>query len=88
MAENERNGQRIVVQVCIECGKEYFFENREPAADMRCDKCGSGVFRSFDADANPDELAQDYTEATARDVATDDPATDVTRGDLHDLNNV
>jgi DNA-directed RNA polymerase subunit RPC12/RpoP len=84
----EEQGQNVLVQVCIECGKEYFFTNEQPPKDQRCDKCGNTVFRSFYADTQPDDVAQDYADATDRDVATDDPATDVTRGDLHDLNNL
>jgi DNA-directed RNA polymerase subunit RPC12/RpoP len=85
MADNEN---RVLVQVCIECGKEYFFESDQPSKDMKCEKCGNGVFRSFYADMRPDDVAQDYADSTDRDVATNDPATDVTRGDLHDLNNI
>ena len=87
MAEGSSD-QGILVQVCIECGKEYFYEDRMPPADQKCDKCGNGVFRSFYADANPGEAAQDFADSTERDTATNDPATDITRGDLHDLNNL
>ena len=79
---------RVLVQVCIECGKEYMFENAEPPGDLRCEKCGSEVFRSFYAMTQDDEVDADFREATERDTATDDPATDVTRGDLQDLGNL
>jgi predicted nucleic acid-binding Zn-ribbon protein len=89
MAENDnRDGTRILVQVCISCGKEYFSDAQEPASMQSCEKCGGVVFRSFHADTNPDDVGRDYGDATDRNVATDDPATDVTRGDLHDLNNL
>jgi predicted nucleic acid-binding Zn-ribbon protein len=78
----------ILVQVCIECGKEYFYDDGVPPRDQRCEKCGNTVFRSFYADARPDDAAQDFADSTERDTATNDPATDITRGDLHDLNNI
>ncbi len=88
MGEDQQQNRTVLVQVCIECGKEYMFEEQEPPKDQKCDKCGNSVFRSFYADTQPDEVARDYAESTERDTATDDPATDITRGDLHDLNNL
>jgi hypothetical protein len=88
MADREQADDGILVQVCIECGREYFFNENEPPTDLVCEKCGGTVFRSFDADPTPDDAAEEFAETTERDVDTDDPATDVTRGDLHDLNNV
>src|SRR5690606_20382781 len=40
MAGNERGTDGVLVQVCLECGKEYMFEDAEPPADLKCDKCG------------------------------------------------
>ena len=88
MGDDQDRTGTVLVQVCIECGKEYMFEDSAPPRDQRCDKCGNMVFRSFYADTHPDEVALDYAESTERDTATNDPATDVTRGDLHDLNNI
>ncbi|MGH7505577.1 MAG: hypothetical protein ACRELX_07985 [Longimicrobiales bacterium] len=78
----------VLVQVCIECGKEYMFEDAEPPDDLTCDKCGNTVFRSFHASPVEDDVERDFREATDRDTATDDGATDVTRGDLQDLGNL
>ncbi|HEX6308261.1 MAG TPA: hypothetical protein VFZ69_08750 [Longimicrobiales bacterium] len=78
----------VLVQVCLECGKEYMYENEEPPSDLTCEKCGNTVFRSFYANTRTDETAEDFREATERDVLTTDSATDITRGDLHDLNNL
>jgi predicted nucleic acid-binding Zn-ribbon protein len=84
----ERNqGDGVLVQVCLKCGKEYMFDDQEPPADLTCDKCGNTVFRSFIGQQRQDEVAEDYREATERDTLTDDPGTDITRGDLHDLGN-
>lgn len=87
MADANSGGGGVLVQVCIQCGKEYTFE-AEPPQDMQCDKCGNAVFRSFYADAVPDEVAEDFRESTERDTLTTDPGTDVTQGDLHDLRNL
>ena len=88
MARDEDTGSGVLVQVCLECGKEYYFDATPPEPDMTCQKCGNGVFRSFMAERVPDEVQADFAESTERDTRTDDPATDVTRGDLHDLNNL
>lgn len=77
----------ILVQVCVECGKEYYYDKIEPPADQKCEKCGNVVFRSFFDNTIEDEAVTDFEETTGRDLRTDDPATDVARGDLYDLNN-
>lgn len=88
MAREDEGSGGVLVQVCLECGKEYYFDDQEPSAGLTCEKCGNGVFRSFYAEHRPGEASADFAETTERDVRTDDPATDVTRGDLHDLNNL
>lgn len=89
MAETRGDGgaDGVLVQVCVECGKEYFYDDTPPPADQKCEKCGNTVFRSFFDATDGDEVLADFDETTGRDVGTEDPATDVTRGDLHDLNN-
>lgn len=88
MAAQEKGSGEVLIQVCMECGKEYMFENQEPAEDLTCDKCGNGVFRSFYASARADEVSDDFRDSTERDVLTTDSPSDITRGDLHDLNNL
>jgi predicted nucleic acid-binding Zn-ribbon protein len=88
MARDDRNTGSVLVQICIECGKEYMFDSGEPPDDLTCEKCGNGVFRSFHANARPDEASEDFRETTDRDLLTTDSASDVTSGDLHDLNNL
>ena len=53
-----------------------------------CMKCGNEVFRSFFSVVGDDEAATDFSDATERDLATNDDAGDVTRGDILDLNNI
>lgn len=88
MADEKDRTSGVLVQVCLECGKEYYFDDHEPKAGLTCERCGNGVFRSFFAERRPSEAHQDFLDSTERDVRTDDPATDVTRGDLQDLNNL
>jgi predicted nucleic acid-binding Zn-ribbon protein len=88
MADQDRGADEVLVQVCLKCGKQYSFDEGEPPADLACEKCGSDVFRSFYADTAADEAAEDFRDSTERDTLTTDPATDVTRGDLHDLGNM
>ena len=77
----------VLVQVCVECGKEYFFDDAPPAADLTCERCGNTVFRSFFDVTDGDEVAADFEASTSRDITPEDPATEVSRGDLFDLNN-
>jgi hypothetical protein len=77
----------VLTQVCVECGKEYFYDDEPPPAEQECERCGNKVFRSFFDATSPDEAGDDFRETTERDTRTDDPATEVTRGDLFDLNN-
>lgn len=88
MADKDQGTGEVLVQVCLECGKEYMFENEESPDDLTCDKCGNGVFRSFYANARSDEASDDFRDTTERDVLTTDSASEITRGDLHDLNNL
>ncbi|MGH7475755.1 MAG: hypothetical protein ACRELD_05660 [Longimicrobiales bacterium] len=76
----------VRVQVCVECGREYMFEGETPA-DLACDRCGGTVFREFYADAQTDDVEEEFREATERDLATDAGGSDVRPGDLYDLNN-
>jgi hypothetical protein len=88
MAQRDRSSESILIQVCLECGKEYMFDDQPPPDDLTCSKCGNGVFRSFYASTGDDEVRSDFEDDTERDTGTTDPATDVSRGDLHDLGNL
>jgi hypothetical protein len=88
MARKDQGTGGVLVQVCMECGKEYMFEDQESPEDLTCEKCGNTVFRPFYAHARSDEASDDFRDSTERDVLTTDSASEVTRGDLHDLNNL
>ena len=75
----------MLTLVCEQCGKDYFFEDEPPPADMKCEKCGGTVFRSF-YDTIGDEAADDFRDSTERDLDPDDAEGDVMPGDIMDLN--
>jgi hypothetical protein len=77
----------VLTLVCEMCGKDYFFEDEQPPEGMKCEKCGSTVFRTFH-DHGGDEAADDFRDTTARDLHPDDPEGDVLPGDVMDLDNV
>lgn len=87
MAREDRDANGLLVQVCIQCGKEYMFEEQEVPTDLACSKCGSSVFRSFVANTAANDALDEFRSSTERDTLTTDPGTDITRGDLHDLGN-
>jgi len=79
--------QGVLTQVCVQCGHEYFYDRVQPPSVQVCERCGNRVFRSFFSVTDGDEVDADHREMTERDVTTEDPGTDVTPGDLADLNN-
>jgi DNA-directed RNA polymerase subunit RPC12/RpoP len=81
----EAPAEGVLTQVCFTCGHEYHFDS-EPPDDLKCEKCGGTVFRSFFSPDPSDEAARDFADSTARDLDPDDPATDTMPGDVIDLN--
>jgi hypothetical protein len=75
----------MLTLVCENCGKDYFFDDEPPPENMKCEKCGGTVFRSF-YDSVGDEAADDFRDSTDRDLDPDDPEGDVMPGDIMDLN--
>jgi tryptophanyl-tRNA synthetase len=56
-----------------------------PPEDLRCEKCGGSVFRSFHSSIG-DEAADDFRDSTERDLNPDDAEGDALPGDVMDLN--
>jgi hypothetical protein len=77
----------VLTLVCENCGKDYFFDTEPPPADMKCEKCGGTVFRSFHTSVG-DEASDDFRDTTERDLDPDDAEGDVLPGDVMDLNNI
>ena len=46
MAKDERDSG-ILVQVCVECGREYTFEDDPPPEDLKCEKCGGTEIQRY-----------------------------------------
>ena len=92
MAERERKTGRpgpgesgVQIEICVECGREYTFEDEPVPETLECEKCGGKVFRSFFEAFEPSEASLDFEETTGRDMDPDDPEGDTTSGDLVDL---
>jgi DNA-directed RNA polymerase subunit RPC12/RpoP len=79
--------QEVLTLVCETCGKDYFFDEEAPPPQMRCEKCGSTVFRAFDTPVG-DEASDDFRDSTERDLDADDAEGDTLPGDLLDLRNL
>lgn len=77
--------EEVLTLVCETCGKDYFFEDEPPPEDLRCEKCGSDVFRAFSSSIG-DEVVDDFRDSTERDLDPDDPEGDTLPGDVLDLN--
>lgn len=75
----------VLTLVCEQCGKDYFFDDDPPPADLVCEKCGGTVFRSFYSTVG-DEVADDFRDSTERDLDPDDAEGDALPGDVMDLN--
>jgi NAD-dependent SIR2 family protein deacetylase len=76
----------VLTLVCENCGKDYFFDTEPPPVDMKCEKCGGTVFRSFHTSVG--EASDDFRDTTERDLDPDDAEGDVLPGDVMDLNNI
>jgi DNA-directed RNA polymerase subunit RPC12/RpoP len=81
---SDDSGEEVLVLVCMECGKEYSY-TEEPPDSLTCEKCGNTVFRSFHGDGGG-EAGEDFREMTERDTNPEDGPTEITPGDLRDLN--
>ena len=54
--------------VCLTCGAEQFFHSDVPSS-LKCQTCGSTVFRTFSTPTKPDEVTESQLEETARSAA-------------------
>lgn len=86
MAESAHPPGDVNVLICLECGKEYMFEDEAPPDDLRCDKCGNAVFRPYQVATREDEVEQEFRDATERDTTPEEGPGDITPGDVRDLN--
>ena len=74
----------VTTMVCLTCGAEQFFDDAVPA-NLKCQRCGSGVFRTFDTPTERNEATVAHLEEEARSVQYGDPSPQGTVEDARDL---
>ena len=74
----------MTTMVCITCGNEEFFDGRVPDV-LKCRKCGSSVFRTFETPASNDEAASSAAEEQARSMSYGDASPDTSPDEVRDL---
>jgi ribosomal protein S27E len=75
----------VITLVCLTCGAEQFFHSA-PASSVKCQTCGSSVFRTFSTPTQPDEVLESQLEDTARSAALGDVSPGTTTDDVRELN--
>ena len=83
---NSRGPRGLVTMVCLTCGAERFFDKAVPSS-LKCDKCGSTVFRQFATPTEPDEATIAQLEEQARSMSFGDPSPGTTPDEVRDLDN-
>ena len=76
--------ESVTTMVCVTCGAEQFFEGNVPAA-LKCQRCGSGVFRAFDTPTRRDEATIAHLEEEARSVQYGDDSPQTAAEEVRDL---
>ena len=74
----------VTTMVCMTCGSEEFFDDRVPD-NLKCRKCGSVVFRTFETPAADDEVAVSRLEEQARSMAYGDASPETSPDEVRDL---
>ena len=83
---NDKEIPMVNTLVCLTCGAEQFFHSEVPSS-LKCQTCGSTVFRTFSTPTKPDEVTESQLEETARSAALGDVSPDTVRDDVRELNN-
>jgi DNA-directed RNA polymerase subunit RPC12/RpoP len=74
----------VTTMVCLTCGAEQFFDDAVPA-NLKCQRCSSTVFRTFDTPTERNEATVAHLEEEARSVQYGDPSPAGTQEDVRDL---
>ena len=74
----------VTTMVCLTCGAEQFFEGAVPG-NLKCQRCSSTVFRTFDTPIERDEATIAHLEEEARSVQYGDAAPQTAPEDVRDL---
>lgn len=76
--------ESVTTMVCLMCGAEQFFDTTPPSA-LKCQRCGSGVFRTFDTPTRRDEATIAHLEEEARSVQYGDASPESAPEEVRDL---
>ena len=76
--------ESVTTMVCVTCGAEQFFDGNVPAA-LKCQRCGSMVFRAFDTPTRRDEATIAHLEEEARSVQYGDDSPQTAPEEVRDL---
>lgn len=74
----------VTTMVCVMCGAEQFFDGEVPAG-LKCQRCGSMVFRVFDTPTQRDEATVAHLEEEARSIQYGDASPQTAPEDVRDL---
>ncbi len=81
-----RGPRGLVTMVCITCGAEQFFDQSVPSS-IKCQRCGSTVFRQFATPTEPDEATISQLEDQARSIEYGDSSPQTSPDEVRDLGN-
>ena len=76
--------ESVTTMVCLNCGAEQFFEGAVPS-HLKCTRCGSMVFRTFDTPTVRDEATIAHLEEEARSIQYGDPSPQISPDEIKDL---
>jgi len=76
--------ESVTTMVCVTCGAEQFFDGQVPAA-LKCQRCGSMVFRAFDTPTRRDEATIAHLEEESRSMEYGDSSPQTAPEDVRDL---
>jgi DNA-directed RNA polymerase subunit RPC12/RpoP len=74
----------VTTMVCLTCGAEQFFEDSVPQS-LKCPRCGSTVFRTFDTPTARDEATIAHLEEEARSIQYGDASPQTAPEEVRDL---
>lgn len=74
----------VTTMVCVTCGAEQFFDGDVPRA-LKCQRCGSMVFRAFDTPTRRDEATIAHLEEESRSMQYGDSSPQTAPEDVRDL---
>ena len=81
---DSRGPRGLVTMVCITCGAEQFFDQSVPSS-IKCQRCGSTVFRQFATPTEPDEATISQLEEQARSIEYGDASPQTSADEVRDL---